>query len=146
MQYQGLQLQSPLQAMQQAEQIRAMQIQNERAALQLRQMEEQRKAQQSAAMSPPPPPPPNPAIEEWLKAAGPRMHIYPDFEQVVFAPDVTITNDMIRLMSASPLAADIAYYFGTHKVESLAVSKMSLQDAAKSVERIEKQLKQKVKK
>ena len=145
LQYQGLQLQSPLQMMQQAEQIRAMQIQNEQAAIKLRQMEEQRKARQLQNQEVQTAPQKNPAMDEWLKSAGPRMHIYPDFEQVVFAPDVSITDDMIRLMASSPLAADIAYYLGTHKIESLAVSKMSLQDAARSIDRIEKQLNQKLK-
>ena len=143
----GVQLQSPLLMMQQAEQIRAMRFQAEQSAAQRRLIDEQARAQQiqnrqqenaerirnsqpSQAQS-------DPVIDEWLRAAGPRMHIYPDFEKVVFAPDVTITVDMIRLMTSSEWAADIAYYFATHKAESWAVSKMSLQEAARSIDRIE---------
>ena len=64
----------------------------------------------------------NPIFEEWLKAAAPRMGLYPDFEKVVFSGDIAITNDMIRLMADSLLAADIAYYLGTHKYESMAIT------------------------
>ena len=146
---QPLQLQSPLMLMQQAEQIRALQIQNEQAENQRRNMEEQARAQErqrrqqaeqsqqkSQANNQP-----DPVIDEWLKAAAPRMGLYADFEKVVFAPDVSITTDMIRLMTPSPLAADIAYYLGSHKIESLAISKMSLVEAARSIDRIESKLK-----
>jgi TolA-binding protein len=148
MQIQGIQLPNTLQMMQQAEQIRAIQLQNEQAALQLRQMEEQRRAQerqrqqqneerqrQSQSVNQP-----DPIIDEWLKAAAPRMGLYKDFEKVVFADDVAITIDMIRLMTPSSFAADIAYYLGTNKLESLAISKMSLVEAARSIDRIETQL------
>lgn len=130
MQIQGIQLPNTLQMMQQAEQIRAIQLQNEQAAFQLRQMEEQRRAQerqrqqqneerqrQSQSVNQP-----DPIIDEWLKAAAPRMGFYKDFEKVVFAADVAITTDMIRLMTPSTYAADIAYYLGTKKLESLAIS------------------------
>lgn len=148
LQIRSIQLPDPLQMMQQAEQIRAIQLQNEQAAFQLRQMEEQRRAKErqrqkqneelqgqakSANQS-------DPIIDDWLKAAAPRMSLYKDFEKVVFAPDVSITTDMIRLMTPSTLAADIAYYLGTNKMESLAISKMSLVEAARSIDRIEAQL------
>lgn len=135
-----------LQQAQQLEQIRALRLQNEQAELQRRQMEEQRalELQRNAEQQrrAPPPPKPDPVIDEWLRAAGPRMGLYPDFEQVVFAQDLAITTDMIRLMTPNPIAADIAYYLGTHKMESLAMSKMSLPEVAKSIERIEVKLKQ----
>jgi hypothetical protein len=68
------------------------------------------------------------------------MGLYKDFEKVVFASDVSITLDMIRLMTPSTFAADIAYYLGTNKLESLAISKMTLVEAARSIDRIETQL------
>ena len=83
----------------------------------------------------------DPVIEDWLSAAAPRMGLYPDFEKVVFSPDVPITTDMVRLITSSPLAADMAYYLGTHKMESLAISKMSLADAAQSLSQLEARLK-----
>lgn len=149
MQIRGIQLPDTMQMMQQAEQIRSIQLQNEQAAFQLRQMEEQRRAQerqrqqqiedrqkqsQSANQT-------DPVIDEWLKAAAPRMGLYQDFEKVVFAHDVAITTDMIRLMTPSPFAADIAYYLGSNKLESLAITKMSLVEAARSIDRIEAKLK-----
>ena len=148
MQIQDIQLPNTLQMMQQVEQIRATQLQNEQAAFQLRQMEEQRLAQerqrqqqieqhqrQSQSNNKP-----DPVIDDWLKAAAPRMGLYKDFEKVVFATDVPITTDMIRLMTPSTFAADIAYYLGTNKLESLAISKMTLVEAARSIDRIETQL------
>ena len=83
----------------------------------------------------------SPVIDEWLRAAAPRMGLYADFEQTVFATDVPITLDMIRLMTPSPLAADIAYYLATHKMESLAISKMTLAESARAIDRIEAKLK-----
>ncbi len=143
---QPLQLQNPMQQMQQMEQIRAIQLQNQmledqRRAQQLQnqQREEEARRQQSQQVAQPA----DPIIDEWLKVAAPRMSLYPDFEKVVFASDVSINMDMIRLMTSSPLAADIAYYLGSNKLEALAISKMNLADASKSIDRIEKKLKNK---
>jgi hypothetical protein len=148
MQIQGIQLQNPLQMMQQAEQIRAIQLQNEQAAFQLRQMKElqeqekqRRQAEVARSEQRQPNTQPDPVIDEWLKAAAPRMGLYPDFEKVVFASDVAITTDMIRLMTPSPLAADIAYYLGSHKIESRAISMMTLVQAARTIDQIESRLK-----
>jgi hypothetical protein len=71
-------------------------------------------------------------IDEWPKAAATRMAFFPDFEKVVFTNDVPITAGMIRLMTPSPLAADIAYNHGTNKLESLIVSKITLVVAARA--------------
>lgn len=98
----------------------------------------------SGAATPPDKTQPSPAMREWLKAAGPRMHLYPDFEEVVFTREVAISTDMVRLMAGSPLAADIAYYLAKRRMESLAISQMSLLDAARAVDRIERTLKEKV--
>lgn len=78
---------------------------------------------------------------KFLKAAEPRMHLYPDFKKVVYAKDLSISKDMIRLISRKTLAADIAYYFGKHKAESKAVSLMSYSNAALEIDKIEKRLK-----
>ena len=128
------------------EQIRAMRIQNEQAQAQQRQMQEQARAEdrrriEAQERKPQTVNQPDPVIDEWLKAAANRMGLFPDFEKVVFASDVPITTDMIRLMTPSPLAADIAYYLGTNKMESLAISKMTLVEAARSIDRIEAKLK-----
>lgn len=143
---QPLQLPNPLQQMQQVEQIRALQLQNQQMEEQRRaRMIENRQREEAAQRSQnqQTTQPSDPVIDEWLKAAAPRMGLYPDFEKVVFDKDVAINVDMIRLMTPSPFAADIAYYLGSHKLESLAISKMNLADASKSIDRIEKQFKNK---
>lgn len=79
----------------------------------------------------------------WIEAAKPRMGLYPEFEKVVTAPEVNITPDMVRLMTSSPLAADIAYYLATHRAEATAISQMPLLEAARAIDRIERELKTK---
>ena len=85
----------------------------------------------------------SPVIRAWLIAAQPRMHLYPDFEQVVFAADVPFTEKLIDLMSGSDYAADIAYYLGKNKIEAVAISEMPTLKAAQSVQDIEERLKNK---
>jgi hypothetical protein len=74
---------------------------------------------------------------KWLEKARPRIGLYPDYAKVVFEGDVAITPNMIMLMSSSDYAADIAYYLGTHKAESLAIAQLPLLEAAKAVDAIE---------
>ncbi len=116
--------------------------------LDLAESEARRAAQEDRnRQAPVAPPPPkhseqvDPAMREWLKAAAPRLHLFPDFDKVVYANNVSITIDMIRLMAGSPYAADIAYYLATHKTESLAVSQMPLLEAARAVSAIEARVK-----
>jgi len=77
---------------------------------------------------------------QWLKSAQPRMHLFPDFQQVVFSQDLAISDDMIEIMAPSPFAADIAYYLGTHKIEAMAIKTMSLADASQAISGIESRL------
>ena len=79
-------------------------------------------------------------LTQWMEAARPRMGLYPDFEKVVFAREVNITPDMVRLMTSSPMAADIAYYLATHRAEATAISQMPLLEAARAIDRIESEL------
>jgi len=133
-----------IQGQQQFEALRAARAQADMLEAQARraaQKDMNRQAPVAAA-----PPPKNseqvdPALREWLKAAGPRLHLFPDFDKVVFSNDVSITDEMIRLMAGSPYAADIAYYFGTHKTESKAVSQMPLLEAARAISSIEERVK-----
>lgn len=83
----------------------------------------------------------SPIIRAWLVAAQPRMHLYPDFEKVVFAADVPFTDKLIDLMSGSDYAADIAYYLGKNKIEAIAISEMPTLKAAKSISEIESRIK-----
>ena len=144
-------LQSPAEAMLRAQAIRAAQAQAEQTAAQTRLIQEQTRALQqqnneraspvSNQSQPQQPAPPDPAVQQWLTAAQPRMHLFPDFEQVVFSPNLLMSIDMVRLMSGSQYAADIAYYFGKHPVESSAVAQMPLLEAARAINDIEQRLK-----
>lgn len=80
-------------------------------------------------------------FSKWLERAKPRMGLYPDFAKVVFESDVAITPDMVLLMATSDYAADIAYYLGTHKAESLAIARLPLLEAAKALDDIERKVK-----
>ena len=169
--FQPVQIQSPFEMMQQMERLKSMRLQNEQMEAQqreqtrLRELDNQRQTEQRsqelaerqrlAAQKTAEelslrdanekiaekPKQPDPFMVEWLKAAAPRMGLFSDFDSVVFAPDVAINVDMIRLMTPSTFAADIAYYLGTHKTEALAISNMNLPDAAKAITRIETRLK-----
>lgn len=77
------------------------------------------------------------AMAQWQAAAAPRKGRYPDFEAVVFAPDVSMSPDMIQCMAHSPYAADIAYYLGKHKDEAAKIASMSFLDAAGAIREIE---------
>lgn len=111
------------------EQTRALQFENNRREAKVRETQNPDEAQ---VMSP--------YVQQWLKSAQPRMHLFPNFEQVVFSQDVAISDDMIKMMAGSPYAADIAYYLGTHKMEAVAIKGMPMLDAARSISDIEKRL------
>lgn len=80
-------------------------------------------------------------LQMWYQRAQPRMGLYPDFAEKVFADNVAITPGMVMLMSGSDYAADIAYYLATHQAEARAISQLHLLDAARAIDRIEKELK-----
>jgi len=110
------------------------------------QTEAMRQKSQSFSASVPPPSAASgaelsPAIKKWLVVAQPRMHLYPDFESVVFAPDVPLTESIISLMSERSYAADIAYYLGKNKLEAYAISEMPILQADKAISEIEARLK-----
>lgn len=117
----------------------------ERRKLQAQLVETQRliaqqQAQQAQASQPAPQ---SDFGQAWLTAAQKRAHLFPNFREVVFAPDVPITPQMVMLMSVSPYAADIAYHLGTHKAEALAIAQMPLLDAGKAIDDIEARVKPK---
>lgn len=84
----------------------------------------------------------DPTVVAFNLAAASRKYLYPDFDSVAYAQDVTITIDMIKLMTGSPFAADIAYYLGKNKVEAAAISKMPMLQASKAIMNIEKAIEQ----
>lgn len=82
---------------------------------------------------------PSPAMQRWLIAAQPRMRLYSDFDEVVFADDAPFTEGVIELMSGSEYAADIAYYLAQHRGELLAIASMTTLQGARAIIQIESQ-------
>lgn len=68
-------------------------------------------------------------INKWFSAAQPRMHLYADFREKVFAPDLRLTISMIQFISESRYAADIAYFLGGDKKTTLQTSLMEVSAA-----------------
>ena len=142
LQIQPIQIQNPLIQMQQFEAIRAQEAQRRFYEDQLAQQQRDRAIKEQKEQA---------ALDvrdyekrviaDYFKAAQNRASLYPDFEKVVFANDVVITIDMIKRMSNSFYAADIAYYLGTNKDEAYKISKLSWFDMGVAVANIEEKLK-----
>lgn len=148
-----VELMNPMVIAQQMQAIQAARAQAERDRTEAQLLYEQNRALQrqndatsnKVTIAPPPVAPPGALpsyMQEWLVAAQPRMHLFDDFDAVVFAPDVSISDDMIKFMAAhhSPLAADVAYYLGKHKAEALAISQMPSIKQAAAIHSIEYRL------
>lgn len=136
---------SPILQMQQIEAARAQAAQARLMEEQARALENQNRQNQSQQnqrqQQQPNNAPSEKVMADWYKAAQPRLYLYPDFDKVVYASDVTITTDMIKLMSGSPYAADITYYFGTHKTEASAIAQMPLLEQSQAILKIEQRIK-----
>lgn len=109
-------------------------LQLERELLERRKLDAQKPGQTASGALPD-------YTAKWLEKARPRIGLYPDYAKVVFEGDVAITPSMIMLMSSSDYAADIAYYLGTHKAESLAIAQLPLLEAARALDAIESKVK-----
>lgn len=79
-------------------------------------------------------------LRKWESAAGYRRNFYADFDEVVLAPDVNITLQMIELMASSPFAADIAYYLGKNKAEAARIARLPLLEQASAIRDIEQRI------
>lgn len=64
------------------------------------------------------------ARENWAAQADEARTRYADFDAVVTAPDVPITENMATLLGMSDVGADVAYYLGTHKEQARALAQM----------------------
>ena len=82
-------------------------------------------------------------MQKFWSAATPRLRLFPDFEKFVLSPDVPMTITMIKLMSESEYAADIAYYLASNKMEAYGISQMPLLPAARAISEIEFRVKPK---
>ena len=56
--------------------------------------------------------PSDPLMMAFLERIKYRRYRWEDFDDVVFAPDLQISRDMVGLMTESRYAADIAYFLG----------------------------------
>lgn len=138
-------------AIMQAEAIKQQRMQREQADAQRRLIEEQARAQQienqrrqeamsqrsSAGQAAQIAPNDMAVYEKWMRAAAPRVSLYPDFWEVIGAPDVACSVQMVELMASSPYAADIAYYLGKNKARSLEIAQMPLLEQAVAIREIE---------
>jgi hypothetical protein len=83
------------------------------------------------------------AIKKWFEVAQPRMHLHSEFNRVVFAPDLRLTIPMIRIMTESKYAADIAYFLGNNKPTALEISNMDSARARTAISVIEMSIREK---
>ena len=72
-----------------------------------------------------------------MEAIKSRKAMYPDFDKVVLHGNAPVTPSMLRLMSESPYAADIAYYLGQHPEQSGAIARMPPEQARSAIKQIE---------
>lgn len=77
------------------------------------------------------------AQENWATQVEDAATRYADFEQVVTAPDVSITDSMVQLMQLSDVGADIAYHLGTHKEQAAALARMPVSELAGAMQMLE---------
>lgn len=77
------------------------------------------------------------ARQNWADQADEGRRIYKDFDAVVSAPDLPITDSMAAIIAASDVGADVAYYLGTNKAYAQQVSRMSPIEQAVALGRLE---------
>jgi len=66
-----------------------------------------------------------------------RRYRWTDFDEVVFAEELQVSDDMVALMNESRHTADIAYYLGKNPEVSSTISKMPLPKAGRAIYEIE---------
>jgi hypothetical protein len=74
---------------------------------------------------------------DWHAAMQSRKWLFPDFNDVVFAPGVEMSGYMVQCMANSPYAADIAYYLAKRRDEIERIGKMGFFDTAAAIKEIE---------
>ncbi len=76
-------------------------------------------------------------IAKFMEAIKPRKDMYPDFDKVVLQGNAPVTPAMLGMISASPYAADIAYYLGQHAEQSGAIARMQPDQVRSAIKQIE---------
>ncbi len=64
------------------------------------------------------------AQANWDAQVEDAQERYADFDSVITAPDVPITQDMADLLKLSDVGADMAYHLGTNKQQAAALAQM----------------------
>ena len=117
---------------------------------QIRQMEDQRRADDRArrriekalqadghAGGPGQPLPPQVQIKNFMDAIKPRRQRFADFDKVVLQSNTPLTQSMLAVITASPYAADMAYYLGKHRDEAGAIAQLPPPEGGEAMKQIE---------
>lgn len=73
----------------------------------------------------------------WADQVADARSKYADFEAVAYSPNVTITEQMVRVMADSEAGADIAYHLGQHPEKAASISRMQPLEMARAIGRLE---------
>lgn len=77
------------------------------------------------------------ALEDVTEAFDESRSKYDDFDDVVTAPDVQITKDMVKALAEADNPGDVAYYLGKHKDEASRIAGLSPLAQARAIGRLE---------
>ncbi|MDE0590425.1 hypothetical protein OU789_10850 [Halocynthiibacter sp. C4] len=77
------------------------------------------------------------ARENWEAQATEAKARYADFDAVVSAPDVMITNEMAQIIATSDVGADVAYHLGTNKALAAQIASLDPIEQAREIGRLE---------
>lgn len=77
------------------------------------------------------------ARENWVAQTEEARKRYSDFDAVVSAPDVPITETMAQMIAGLDSAADVAYHLGTNKAEAAQIAQMPPIEQAMAIGRLE---------
>lgn len=79
-------------------------------------------------------------LEAYADREEQAMEKYEDFKQVVYNPNLPVTQVMAQTIQASEIGPEIAYYLGTNPKDAERISKMSPFMQAKEIGKIEAKL------
>lgn len=77
------------------------------------------------------------AAQNWAAQAEEAREKYADFEAVVTAPDLPVTDEMAFMLGMSDNGADVAYFLGTHKEQARAIAAMPVPEMVGAMRMLE---------
>lgn len=77
------------------------------------------------------------AQQNWAAQVEEAKARYADFDAVVTAPDVPITQDMANLLALSDMGADMAYHLGTNKHQAAQLAQMPAAELVGAMQMLE---------